>query len=74
MFWDGGVPNLEFLATAPIKHPDEMAQDLMELNKELNGHGEYPRYFKIVFGVDSIESSHVSYALAQFLRSPYFIQ
>lgn len=69
LFWDGGVPNLEFLATAPIKHPDEMDQDLIELNRELNDHHEYPELFRSVFETDRIESSHVSYALAQFLRS-----
>lgn len=69
LFWDGGVPNLEFLATAPIQHPDEMDQDLMELNQELNADAEYSKLFKDVMGTDSIESSHVSHALAQFVRS-----
>ncbi|MGB0429718.1 MAG: cytochrome-c peroxidase, partial [Bacteroidia bacterium] len=69
LFWDGGAPSLEFLNAGPITHLDEMGQNLMELNNELNAHSEYPVLFAEAFGTEKIEFSHVSNALAQFMRS-----
>lgn len=77
LFWDGGVPNLEFLMQAPIEHPDEMAQNLMQLEKELNAHTEYPQLFKEAFKAETVSFPDVSNALSQFVRglqsfnSPY---
>mgnify|MGYP003880735281 FL=1 len=69
LFWDGGVPNLEFLMQAPIEHPDEMNQNLMELEKELNDHALYPMLFKEAFGTDTVAFPDVSNALSQFVRA-----
>lgn len=68
LFWDGGVPNLEFLMQAPIEHPDEMGQNLMELEKELNEHSEYPALFQEAFSADKVTFPDVSNALSQFVR------
>lgn len=69
LFWDGGVPNLEFLSAGPIGHADEMNQNLKVLEKELNASSEYKILFRDAFGIDSIEFSNVGNALAQYQRS-----
>lgn len=69
LFWDGGVPNLEFLMQAPIEHPDEMDQNLMELEQELNAHTDYPKLFKNAFDTDTVTFPDVSNALSQFVRA-----
>lgn len=69
-FWDGGAKDLESLNFGPIKHPDEMNQDLNELVAELKQHPEYPKLFKEAFPQEQeIASALVSRALAQFQRT-----
>ncbi len=68
-FWDGGAKDLESLAAGPLTHADEMAQDLRELTRELQNHSSYAPQFKAAFGTDSITSSSIMRALAQFQRT-----
>ncbi|KAA9333596.1 cytochrome-c peroxidase [Adhaeribacter soli] len=68
-FWDGGAKDIESLNFGPIKHADEMAQNLTELVKELQNHSEYPRLFKAAFRTDTISTALLTRALAQFERT-----
>jgi cytochrome c peroxidase len=68
-FWDGGGGDLESQAFAPIKHADEMAQDLNLLLAELKAHSQYPRLFAKAFPKDGITLPNVVRALAQFQRT-----
>ena len=68
-FWDGGAKDLESLNFGPIKHKDEMGQNLTELVTELQNHPEYPALFKAAFQSDTISSTTITRALAQFQRT-----
>ncbi len=68
LFWDGGSTNLESQAFAPLTSPDEMHQNLSELEYELKQVPDYVNRFKLVFGSE-IKSNLVVKALAQFERT-----
>ena len=68
LFWDGGSTNLESQAFAPLTNPDEMHQNLTELEFELKQVPDYVKRFKRVFDTD-IRSANVVKALAQFERT-----
>lgn len=68
-FWDGGKGDLEQQAIGPIVNPIEMASDLKDVVRKLQAHPEYPGLFKRAFGSDSITSSKIAMALAQFERT-----
>lgn len=68
-FHDGGAKNLESQVFAPLLHEDEMKEDLDELVKELSGIEEYKIMFKNAFGTDSINTSFIAWAIAQYERS-----
>ena len=68
-FWDGGAKDIESLNFGPLTHPDEMAQNLKELVSELKNHPEYPNLFKAAFPSDTISSTTITRALAQFERT-----
>lgn len=68
-FWDGGAKDIESLNFGPIKHVDEMGQNLTELVKELQNHPEYPRLFKAAFQTDTVSTVLLTRALAQFERT-----
>ena len=69
LFWDGGAKNLESQVFAPLNHKDEMDKDLKLLVHELKNHHKYHQKFKEAFGTDSISSSQIAWALAQFERT-----
>ncbi|NEM98667.1 cytochrome-c peroxidase [Pontibacter sp. BT327] len=69
LFWDGGAKNLESLSFAPLRHPDEMGQDIAKLVARLQQHPTYPSLFKAAFGTDSITAAALSRALAQYQRT-----
>jgi len=69
LFWDGGAKNLESLSFAPLRHPDEMGQDIVKLVARLQQHPTYPGLFKAAFGSDSITAAALSRALAQYQRT-----
>ena len=48
-FWDGRAKSLEKQALGPTKSPDEMHQDLTELEKELNSVAGYVEQFHNIF-------------------------
>jgi len=66
-FWNGRAASLEEQALVPIQHPDEMAQDLDELLKELGTDPEYRRLFAIAYG--GITPRSIGAAIAAFERT-----
>ena len=67
-FWDGRAKSLEEQALIPIQAPNEMNQDLDELEQELNSVRGYARQFRSVFGT-KVTRDAISKALAAFQRS-----
>lgn len=68
-FWDGASPTLERQSIVPILNPIEMAGDLKLIIKKLQATTIYPPLFKKAFGTDSIHTSLIQKALAQFERT-----
>ncbi|MCX2574365.1 cytochrome-c peroxidase [Pedobacter sandarakinus] len=68
LFWDGGSTNLESQAFGPLTNPDEMNQNLTELEAELKQIPDYVKRFKVVFG-EEIKSANIVKSLAQFQRT-----
>jgi cytochrome c peroxidase len=66
--WDGRTSTLEEQALAPIQSPDEMNQDLDELEKELNAVPGYVAQFQVVFG-EKVTRQGIAKALAAFQRT-----
>jgi cytochrome c peroxidase len=69
VFWDGGATDLESLAFGPITHPDEMAQDLGQLELEIRAVPAYGPLFAAAFPGQEISSVTIARALAQFQRT-----
>ncbi|KIC15333.1 cytochrome-c peroxidase [Leisingera sp. ANG-DT] len=65
-FWDGRALSLEQQALLPIENPQEMAQDLEELVRELKGSRQYRRMFRQAYG--EVSSENIARALATFMR------
>ena len=68
LFWDGRAASLEEQALAPLRSPEEMKQDLAELEQELNAIPGYVRQFEAVFGKKP-DREGVAKALAAFQRT-----
>jgi cytochrome c peroxidase len=69
MFWDERAPTLEAQVLMPIQDTTEMGLTLEQLVTRLNGLSYYPALFQKAFGTAEINSSRISLALSQFLRS-----
>lgn len=67
-FWDGRAKTLEEQALGPITSPDEMNQDLGELEKELNAVPGYVKQFEKVFGT-KVNRDGIAKALAAYERT-----
>jgi cytochrome c peroxidase len=67
-FWDGRTRTLEEQALAPIQSPDEMNQNLAELEQELNAVPAYVEQFKLVFGT-GVNRDGIAKSLAAFERT-----
>jgi len=66
-FWNGRASSLEEQALVPIQHPDEMAQDLGELVKELGQDETYRELFAVAYGEISLTT--IAAGLASFQRT-----
>lgn len=69
MFWDGRSESIDKQALIPVSHPDEMNLSWTEAEIRINRSSFYQQQFKLVFGVDKIDSAHITKALAQFERT-----
>lgn len=68
LFWDGRAASLEELALGPLASPEEMNQELGELERELNAIPAYVRQFEAAFG-NKPDRDGVAKALAAFQRT-----
>ena len=66
-FWNGRAASLEDQALVPLQHPDEMAQDLERLAKQLRADARYRELFQTAYG--EISSRTIIRALASFERT-----
>ncbi|MEX0728695.1 MAG: cytochrome c peroxidase [Planctomycetaceae bacterium] len=66
--WDGRAKSLEEQALGPIESPDEMNQNLDELEQELNAVRGYVEQFQNVFGTN-VTRDGVAKSLAAFQRT-----
>ena len=69
MFWDGRSESIDKQALIPVAHPDEMNLPWTEAEKRINRSTFYRSQFQLVFGIDKIDSVHITKALAQFERT-----
>ncbi len=67
-FWDGRVKTLEEQALGPIQSPDEMNQEIGELEKELRAITGYVTQFREVFGSE-VNRDGIAKSLAAFQRT-----
>jgi cytochrome c peroxidase len=68
LFWDGRAATLEEQALGPIESPEEMNQDLDELERKLNAIPGYVEQFQKVFGTE-VTRNGIAKALAAFQRT-----
>ncbi len=64
--WDGAINHLEVQAIAPITHPSEMGEDLLNVLAKLKQSKKYPSKFFHAFGDSTISSKQLLLALTQF--------
>lgn len=69
LFWDGRAATLEEQVLGPLQDPNEMMEDLAEMEAELNAIPAYQQTFKEAFGTTEIEAPHVVVAIAAFERT-----
>jgi len=69
LFWDGRSFSLEQQLLEPVPNPIEMNLPWLAAMDRLNQHPDYPSLFKQAFGINYIDSTHITKALAQFLRT-----
>lgn len=68
-FWDGRAKTLEEQILSPVPDPVEMHLEWKDAQKRLENDLEYKRLFIKAFGTQVIDSSYISKAIAQFLRT-----
>ena len=68
-FWDGRVSTLEEQILQPVPNPVEMHQEWVQAISKLKADESYRNQFYQAFGTADFDSTHVSKAIAQFLRT-----
>ncbi len=68
-FWDGRALSLEEQIFDPVRNPIEMANTWPNAESSLQANNEYPQLFEEAFGTSTIDSTMVTKAIAQFLRT-----
>ena len=68
-FWDGREPTLEAQAHDPVVNPIEMHETWPNVAAKLQADPAYPPLFAAAFGTTTIDSTLVTKALAQFVRT-----
>lgn len=68
-FWDGRAHTLEEQILEPVPNPVEMHLQWKDAVSRLKADQDYRNQFYRAFGVVDFDSTHVSKALAQFLRT-----
>lgn len=67
--WDGRAATLEEQILDPVSNPIELHEDWKTAVAELRNDVQYKNLFYKAFGVEVFDSTHVSKAIAQFLRT-----
>ena len=68
-FWDGRASSIENQALQPVIDPVEMHNTWPNAVSSLQSDSEYPQLFSEAFGTSNIDSTMVSKAIAQFVRT-----
>ena len=68
-FWDGAANSIEEQIFEPVTNPIEMNNSWENVIATLKSSSEYPTLFRQAFNTENIDSTHVSKAIAQFLRT-----
>lgn len=68
-FWDGRAASLEEQALLPITNPEELAQDLGALERELGADPGYAARFREAFGAEGLTRATIARALAAYERT-----
>ncbi len=68
-FWDGRAGTLEEQIFEPVRDPLEMHLSWPQAVSRLQLDSDYKRMFFKAFGTEDFDSTHVSKALAQFMRT-----
>jgi cytochrome c peroxidase len=69
LFWDGRARTLEEQALEPVPNPIEMHQPWDGAVAKLQRHPLYPDLFRAAFGSETVTSTRVVQAIAQFERT-----
>jgi cytochrome c peroxidase len=67
--WDGSAMTLENQMFEPVVNPIEMANTWPNVENTLQNSSEYPQLFEEAFGTQIIDSTLITKAMAQFVRT-----
>ncbi len=67
--WDGSANSLENQMFEPVTNPIEMANTWPNVQSTLQSSNEYPILFEEAFGTQTIDSTLVTKAMSQFVRT-----
>lgn len=68
-FWDGRESSLESQILEPVPNPIEMHLPWVIADQRLNANTTYKDLFRKAFNIDNIDSTYVTKAIAQFMRT-----
>lgn len=69
MFWDGRATSIEEQITFPLQAHDEMDMQWAEACDRIRGKPRYNKLFAEAFGDAAVDSTRITMAIAQFLRT-----
>ncbi|MFA6150573.1 MAG: cytochrome-c peroxidase [Chitinophagaceae bacterium] len=69
MFWDERAANLELQVLLPVQDHLEMGSTLTDIVSKVKAKSYYPALFEKAFGSKDIDTTRISRALAQYVRS-----
>lgn len=67
--WDGSANSLENQMLGPVTNPIEMANTWPNVANTLQSSSDYPSLFEDAFGTQTIDSTLVTMAISQFVRT-----
>ena len=67
--WNGNVDLLEEQAFRPVTHPNELAENWINVVNKLKNDPQYPPLFEAAFGTQEIDSILITNAIAQFEKT-----
>ena len=64
--WDGAIHNLDMQALAPLNHPAEMDEDIVNVVQKLNESNRYKKAFYAAWGDSMVTGEYFLKAISQF--------